>query len=64
MWDNFGIPNKNELDYAFDVENAIDLLVELVEKEDVLWINILHKLNIYAKDNPVVIEYTKACLGG
>ena len=64
MWDNFGVPDESEKDYAFDVESAIELLIELVEKEDVLWVNILHKLNIYAKNNPVVMEYTQACLGG
>lgn len=64
MWENFGKPDGDELDFAFDIESAIDLMTDLVEKEDVLWINILHKLNVYAKDNPVVQEYTKACLGG
>ena len=64
MWDLFGIGDKDELKYAFNIDCALNLLQELVEKEDVLWVNILHKLNIYAKDNPVVIEYTKACLGG
>ena len=64
IWENFGVSDDNELDYAFDIESAIELMTDLVEKEDVLWINILHKLNVYAKDNPVVVEYTKACLGG
>ena len=63
MWEGFGVPTEQEKDRRFDVEGALELLPKLVEEEDILWINLLHKLNIYAKDDPRVQEYTRICIG-
>lgn len=63
MWDGFGQATQEEKNWKFDVEGALDLLPQLVEQGDILWVNILHKLNIYAKDDPRVQEYTRACMG-
>ena len=63
MWEGFGQATEAEKNWKFDVEGALELLPQLVEQEDILWINLLHKLNIYAKDDPRVIEYTQICLG-
>ncbi|MBQ7667774.1 MAG: hypothetical protein IJS47_00395 [Clostridia bacterium] len=50
---------KKELEKprGFNVDGAIKLFEELVEKQDLLWINILDKLNIYAPDNEKVKQY-------
>ena len=63
MWDGFGQATEEEKNWKFDVEGALELLPKLVEQEDILWINILHKLNIYAKDDERVQEYTQICIG-
>lgn len=62
MLEGFGVPTKEELNWKFDVEYALKLLPELVEKEDMLWINLLHKLNIYAKEDERTQMYTNACM--
>ena len=47
MWEGFGQATEAEKNWKFDVEGALELLPQLVEQEDILWINLLHKLNIY-----------------
>ena len=51
MWEGFGQATEAEKNWKFDVEGALELLPQLVEQEDILWINLLHKLNIYAKED-------------
>jgi len=62
MWEEFGQPTEDEKKWKFDVEGALKLLPRLVEKEDILWLNLLHKLNVYAKDDIRVREYTQSIL--
>ncbi len=63
MWDEFGLPTDAEKKWQFDVEGALHLLPQLVENEDILWLNLLHKLNIYAKDDERVRAYTRSVTG-
>lgn len=48
--------------YAFDVEQALQLLPLLVEADDSLWMNLLAKLHTYAPEDERVQAYVHACL--
>ena len=41
----------------FDIEYNMNLMFELMDKHDMLWLNILDKLWVYAPDDPRVIQY-------
>ena len=43
--------------HPFDVEYALSLFPQLVESENLLWLNILDKLNYFAPENPRVQAY-------
>lgn len=47
---------EEDLQRKFDVESALELFYILLDEEDVLWINILDKLNTYAPEDERVIE--------
>ena len=47
---------EEDLQRKFDVESALELFYTLLDEEDVLWINILDKLNTYAPEDERVIE--------
>ena len=44
---------------AFDVESGLKTMEMLVEKEDILWLNILDKLYMHAPDDSRVQEYVQ-----
>jgi hypothetical protein len=41
----------------FDVESSMSLMLQLLDKGDILWLNILDKLNTYAPDDDRVRQY-------
>jgi hypothetical protein len=41
----------------FDVESNMNLMLKLLDKEDILWLNILDKLNTYAPEDDRVKQY-------
>ena len=41
------------------MDGALELLPQWIDQEEVLWMNLLHKLNIYAPEHPMVMEYTR-----
>lgn len=47
---------------AFDVEDGLKTMEMLVEKEDILWLNVLDKLNIYAPNDSRVQEYVRSVM--
>lgn len=52
-------PDKEDWDMhkKFDVEKGIRRMEELVNKQDILWLNILHKLNLYKPEDKRVRQY-------
>lgn len=59
MTENFGKGAEEEKNRKFDIEGALEILPKWIENGEPLWMNLLHKLNIYAPEHPVVKEYTK-----
>ena len=48
----------------FDIEKNMQLMFELMDKQDILWLNILDKLNIYAPEDERVQQYVSTVLEG
>jgi len=42
----------------------MQLMFELMDKQDILWLNILDKLNIYAPEDERVQQYVSTVLEG
>ena len=63
LGENFGKATPGMENFTLDVEGVLELLPQLVEKEDILWLNILHKLNVYAPEDERVKAYTAMCVG-
>lgn len=59
MLESFGKATAEEKNRKFDVDGALELLPQWIDQEEVLWMNLLHKLNIYAPEHPMVMEYTR-----
>lgn len=47
----------------FEIEPNLQLMLKLLDEQDILWLNILDKLNIYAPDDERVREYVRAVQG-
>ncbi|MBO5093611.1 MAG: hypothetical protein J6C33_04545 [Lachnospiraceae bacterium] len=64
IWDrpDFFCHKYDNDDRKHDIDRAFNMLEELVEKEDVLWINILEKLYRRIPENSKVKEYTAICM--
>lgn len=42
---------------AFNIESALQLINKLIDEQDILWLNVLDKLNIYAPNDERVKQY-------
>lgn len=64
IWDKPAFFNNKYMlcSVAFDIDDAFARLEQLVEKEDVLWMNILDKLYQRIPEDTRVKEYVKICL--
>lgn len=48
---------NEDIKRSFDVENGLTMMEKLVEDQDILWLNLLDKLSIYAPDDERVMQY-------
>lgn len=64
VWDrpDFFTNKKVQAEGALDIEDAFIKFEQLIEKEDILWMNILDKLHQRIPDDARVKEYVKLCL--
>lgn len=64
VWDRpaFFTNKSIQSNVAFDIDDAFVKLEQLVDKEDVLWMNILDKLYHRIPEDSRVKEYVKICL--
>lgn len=61
FFDQKGNETEEDTKRKFDIEQGIKMLEELISKDDILWMNILNKLNTYAPQDERVKEYV-VCL--
>ena len=63
MWDEPNFFKKHTIpdDVAFNVENMIERFKEFVDLEEILWLNVLDKLNQRAPEDERVKEFVRVC---
>lgn len=54
---------RYEENYPLDIQDALDHMVGFVDTEEILWMNLLDKLNARIPEEPLIQEYVKACRG-